>query len=559
MSVSRRFLPLLAATTLLLTGCATVAGTAVPAGTAPTPGQGTTGDPTAPQITRPADADPGAAPDDLPAAPAGLESYYAQELSWSSCDEFGPGVATTPDLDCASLTVPLSYEEPELADLQIAVLRAAATGPDRIGALLVNPGGPGASGVEFVSTYARLIGNTSNATGRTVTDLNGSFDLIGFDPRGVGASRPTVACQTDEERDASRALYGPTTDETVALANAATQAVVQACVSRMSHDGVDGATVLAHFGTRDAARDMDVLRAALRDPALTFLGYSYGTKLGYIYAEQFPDRVRAMVLDGAVAPDSDPVSSMLGQAEGFQRAFEAFATWCAGLATCPLGDDPALATAVLQQLTRPLVESPLPLADGRILTYGDATNGVAAALYQDGMRQLLVGALLDLAQGKGDQLMGLADWYLDRDESGHYSNSMEAFNAIRCMDDARITDPDDATELMHQYNLLAPFQDSGQPPAAFLDVCAFWPAEPTWTPHELDIPDLTAPILVISTTGDPATPYEDGVRLADQLGADLLTYTGDRHTAFLGAGSSCVDQVVLAYLKDPAATGDQNC
>lgn len=561
-----RFTVLLTLTAVVLAGCSSVTGTAQPGPVAVV--DGSTAAPSgAPQITDPGTeppagsttAEPGA-PGEGAVLPAGLEAYYSQTLEWVDCTELGDEeYYRTTGVDCAYLTVPLSYEEPALADIRIAVLRAASTGGDRIGSLLINPGGPGASGAEFVGTYATLAGNTSNPTGQAVTDLLASFDLIGFDPRGVGASEPQVTCQTNEERDASRAVYGPLTDDSVTLANEATAEIVQSCIDRMALGEVDGATVLSHFGTRDAARDMDVLRAALADEKLSFLGYSYGTKLGYVYAEEFPANVRAMVLDGAVAPDADPATSILGQAAGFQLAFDSFASWCADLGTCPLGNDPAQATAVYQQLSRPLLENPIALSDGRILTYADATSGVAAALYLDGLRQTLLAALLDLSQGRGEALMALADSYLDRDADGNYSNSMEAFNAIRCMDDARLTDLTEATELQQRYNEASPFQDSGRPAGGYLDICAFWPSEPTWTPHRLDIPDLDAQLLVISTTGDPATPYQDGVDLAEQLGAGLLSYTGDRHTAFLGAGSACVDDTVLQYLREPAATGDLSC
>ena len=479
--------------------------------------------------------------------PAGLDKFYRQQLSWGGCADY----ATTDDdrgyyadraLECARLTVPLAYDKPDGPTITIAVLRKVATDKaQRIGSVLFNPGGPGASGASLVAQLASY----------GIADvLNERFDLVGFDPRGVGASQPVVTCLTGPERDAERAQSVRTrTAAEVQAANDEERADAQKCAERTGKDqGIDGKEFLANVGTRDVAKDMDVLRAALGDRQLTYVGYSYGTRIGYVYAEQFPANVRAMVLDGAVAPDQDPKTELLAQAKGFQDAFNDFATWCAkSEPACVLGTDPGKATAVYQSLVRPLLDKPLPLADGRVLSFGDANTGTIQALYSDTLRKQLATALLNLSKGDGKGLMALADQYDDRAADGTYSSLQDAFTAIRCVDDPRITDPAELTALNAAYAKAAPFADSGDPAGAQADICAFWPVPPTLTPHKLDIPGL-AKVLVVSTKGDPATPYQAGVDLAEQLHGALLSVNGTRHTGYLLALLGCVDKIGNDYL-----------
>nr|WP_240188710.1 alpha/beta hydrolase [Nakamurella flavida] len=431
----------------------------------------------------------------------------------------------------------------------LAVIRKPATDQStRIGSAVFNPGGPGGSGVDIVAQFGAFgVGG----------DLNRRFDLVGFDPRGVGASLPVVTCQTGAERDADRAAsVRLATDADVQAADARAEAFAQACTARTGEaQGIDGATFLGTLGTRDVVRDMDVLRAALGDNKLTYVGFSYGTLLGTIYAEQFGGNVRAMVLDGAVDPVQDPAESNLDQAKGFQSAFDSFAASCAQQPGCVLGTDPAQASAVFQSLTRPLLDTPLPLADGRVLTYSDALTGTIQAMYSETFWTPLSEALLSLSQGKGDQLMALADAYLQRDAQGGYSSLQDAFTAIGCMDNPREDDPQEQLALIAESNAAAPFADSGEPPLVTRGPCDFWPADPTLVPHVPEVPGL-APVLVISTTGDPATPYQAGVDLAEQLGGRLLTVEGTRHTAYLSAGITCVDDAATQYLTDLTLPAD---
>lgn len=481
-----------------------------------------------------------AAPASAGAVPPGLEPFYDQKLSWGRCAPF----ATSPDdraafgdarYDCARLRVPLDYDRPDGTAAQLGVLRLAASGK-RIGSLVVNPGGPGVSGM---STVPQLFGEAGPG-GRS--PLAQRFDVVGLDPRGVGASTPTIDCLTDAERETERGdLDVDSSPAGVTATEEENRQYAQRCTDRV------GADVLAHVGTRDAARDLDVLRAALGDPTLTYLGYSYGTRLGSAYAEAFPRNVRALVLDGALDPNQSTVDRSVDQAAGFQKAFDAFAADCATQPACPLGRDPARATAVFQALTRPLVDKPLAVGR-RTLTYADAITGVTQALYVSSAWPALAQGIAGLARRDGTVLLVLADLYDDRRPDGSYGNALEAFEAISCVDEQRITDPAAIAAGAARELAAAPYKDAGRGPVAARDKCTFWPVPPTSTPHRPQVAGL-APTVVVSTTGDPATPYQAGVDLAAALGGTLLKVEGDQHGAVL-SGSTCVDDAVTAYLVD---------
>jgi len=287
-----------------------------------------------------------------------LAKFYAQKLRWSSCARF----------DCTYLQVPMDYSKPDGKIIRLAVLRHRASDSSRrIGSLVINPGGPGESGTDHVDTMVQQIGNSPVAQ---------RFDIVGFDPRGVGASEPAIRCYTPQEMDAQRQETtrdnSPSgVDQKVSEA----KDYVDKCARR---SGVD---LLANVGTRDVARDMDVLRSALGDPKLTYLGWSYGTRLGYTYAEQFPRNVRALVLDGALDPNQASTEEAVANAVGFQQAFDAFAVWCAQQKQCPLGTDPKAATANFRKLVNPTNNKPVILNDHRELSYSNATTGTFQALY----------------------------------------------------------------------------------------------------------------------------------------------------------------------------------
>lgn len=481
------------------------------------------------------------------AAPAGLEKFYNQTPDWGSCASYSsPDEQLAPDLQCARISVPIDYAKPDGPTAKIALSRAKASGTEagtKIGSLLFNPGGPGVSG----------LWQASSATG---TPVSARFDRIGFDPRGVGASQPAIRCLSPKEADADRA------DPDIDMSPAGIAEIEQEhrdYAAKCVQNTRDGKALLEHVGTREVVQDMDVIRGVLGDDKLNYVGYSYGTRLGWAYAEKFPDKVRAMVLDGAVGPDQDQVQEALGQSEGFQKVFEAFAVSCAQKPDCPLGQDPELASDVFRKLVTPLQQHPVPTPkDKRGLSYGDAMTGVQQAMYAPSLWGLLTVGLRGLHDGNGDALLLLADQYDGRAQNGSYSNTTPAFRAISCVDGPPLTDRAVVDKLDVDTRKLAPFTDDGHGTGhAPLDLCAFWPVPSTSAPHTLSAESLRSrglpKLVVVSTTDDPATPYQNGVRLADQLGAALITFRGDQHTVVFGSGINCVDEAVISYLVDLTA------
>ncbi|MBV8966003.1 MAG: alpha/beta hydrolase [Mycobacteriaceae bacterium] len=446
-------------------------------------------------------------------------------VSWRPCAK---------GAECGELAVPIDYDNPGSGTATVALIRFRATG-DRIGSLLLNPGGPGGSGVQFAAG--------------TVDDLpqqlRERFDIVGFDPRGVGLSRPAVRCNSDAENDRERA--DPQVDYSpagVAHIEDVAKGIAQRCVDNMGKD------FLSHVGTVSAVKDMDAIRAALGDDKLTYVGFSYGTELGTQYAEAFPQRVRALVLDGAVDPTMQPMDGLIRQAQGFQKAFNDYATDCAKSPDCPLGTDPAKAVDVFHSLVNPLVDKPAHTNDSRGLSYPDAITGVTSSLYSPGFWEKVTSGLTALRTGAAaDDLLQLADQYWGRDSDGRYDNSSDAFNAITCVDNPFPTDSPPWVATDKTRRQISPWDSYGDFTGdAPRGPCAFWPVPPTGRPQAASAPGAPT-MLVISTTGDPATPYTEGVHLAQQLNARLLTVEGTQHTAAF-SGDRCVDDIVVSYLID---------
>jgi len=483
------------------------------------------------------------------AVPAGLERFYGQPLTWESC----AGYATTDDdrselggagLRCARLRVPLDYAKPDGDPITLGLLRSPAAERDRrIGSLVVNPGGPGVAGLSAAVRVAREV--RGGEVGRR-------FDVVGFDPRGVGSSEPQVRCLTDDERDEERA-----DDDELDTSPAGIEKVERdqrEFAARCAERTGNGAAMLANLGSRDVARDLDVLRSVLGDEGLNYVGYSYGTRIGSTYAEAFPANARALVLDGALDPNQDPVTELVAQGEGFQVAFDDFVAWCVRRQDCALGRDAGAAVGEFHELVRPLGDDPLELRDGRVLSYSDATTGVVQALYGEELWEPLNTALNGLRTRDGELLMRLADFYLQRDADGHYSTTQDVFTAVRCVDDRAVTDRAVVLAASERYREVAPFLDDGRPASSSLDACAFWPVPNTSDRHVPSASGLK-PVLVVSTTNDPATPYAAGVALAAALGGRLLTFEATQHTIAL-QGNDCVDAVVTAYLVDGTLPAD---
>ena len=456
-------------------------------------------------------------------------------IQWAPCKaSAGSDETSIPaGAECGLLSVPVDYAKPDGDVAQIAMIRFKATG-QKIGSLVINPGGPGESGVEAAASMAATLPSS----------VRERFDLVGFDPRGVAKSAPAVWCNSDADNDRLRA--DPTVDYTpegVAHIEKENKEFVQRCVDKM------GKQFLANLGTANVAKDLDAIRAGLGDEKLTYLGYSYGTRIGALYAEAYPDKVRAMILDGAIDPNADQIEEGIRQAAAFQKAFDNYAAECAKSPDCPLGTDPAKAVDVYKSLVEPLVKNPAKTQDPRGLSYNDAIIGTILPLYSPSLWRRLTQSLSELKNGTGDTMLASADIYMHRDAQGHYTNATDVRVAVNCMDKPHITDRAKVVEADRRSREVAPFMSYGEfTGLAPLDTCAFWPLPATGDQHEIHVKGLP-PILVVSTTNDPATPYQAGVDLAQQLGGTLVTFDGTQHTVVF-QGNTCIDDIAARYLVD---------
>jgi pimeloyl-ACP methyl ester carboxylesterase len=449
-----------------------------------------------------------------------LAHYYGQRLTWRDC---GGG------FQCTTLQVPLDYDHPAADAIGIAVARRPASdAARRLGSLLVNPGGPGGSGIG----YARSANQIVSAA------LLARYDLVGFDPRGVGQSAP-VACLDDPQMDTFVATV-PDPQTPSELDQAVGQAKLLADQCR-----VRSAKLLPHVSTVEAARDMDVLRQALGDAKLTYLGKSYGTFLGATYADLFPSKVGRLVLDGALDPRLDANQLGLQQAGGIQLALRSFLADCVKRADCPLGSDATAAEARVSSMLASIRAQPIRGDGARSVDLALAETGIIAALYTNTTWPYLRVALRLALLGDGRGLLALADSYDDRGPSGHYeSNELAANYAVNCLDRPDVASVADVQARVPSYSQASPVFGAA---LAWGDLaCAYWPVKATGRPHAISARGA-APILVVGTIRDPATPYAWAQGLASQLAsATLLTYDGDGHTAYR-RGSTCIDGAVDAY------------
>ncbi|AKZ57171.1 putative Proteinase (secreted protein) [Streptomyces ambofaciens ATCC 23877] len=461
--------------------------------------------------------------------PSALAPYYEQKLNWRDC-----GV---PGFQCATMKAPLDYAKPAQGDVRLAVSRKKATGPgERLGSLLVNPGGPGGSAIGYLQQYAG-IGYPAKVRAR--------YDMVAVDPRGVARSEP-VECLDGREMDAYTQTDVTPDDQ------AETDGLVDAYKEFAEGCGADAPKLLRHVSTVEAARDMDVLRAVLGDEKLTYVGASYGTFLGATYAGLFPDRAGRLVLDGAMDPSLPARRLNLEQTEGFETAFQSFAKDCVTQPDCPLGGKGATPAQVgknLKAFFEDLDAEPVPAgdADGRRLTESLATTGVIAAMYDEGAWQQLRESLTSaMKENDGAGLMVLADSYYEREADGSYSNLMFANASVNCLDlPAAFSSPDEVRAALPDFEKASPVFGEGLAWSSLN--CAYWPVQPTGEPHRIEAAGAT-PIVVVGTTRDPATPYRWAEALADQLSSGrLLTYEGDGHTAY-GRGSTCIDSAINTYL-----------
>ncbi|MFF1283298.1 alpha/beta hydrolase [Streptomyces sp. NPDC058299] len=461
--------------------------------------------------------------------PSALTSYYSQRLRWRDCG--------APGFQCATMKAPLDYAAPGAGSVRLAVARKKATGKGKpLGSLLVNPGGPGGSAVGYLQQYAG-IGYPARIRAR--------YDMVAVDPRGVARSEP-VHCLDGQRMDAyTQTDITPDDQRERNALVTADREFAESC-------GAHSAKLLRHVSTVETARDMDILRAVLGDRKLNYVGASYGTFLGATYAGLFPARVGRMVLDGAMDPSLDARRLNLDQTAGFETAFQAFAKDCVRRSDCPLGGKgtaPAQAGDRLRAFFRKLDAHPVPAgdADGRRLGEALATTGVIASMYDEGSWEQLREALTSaMRHNDGAGLLALSDSYYERDANGHYSNLMMANAAVNCLDlPPAFTGPEQAEKALPAFEKVSPVFGPGLAWASLN--CAYWPVKATGEPHRIEARGA-APILVVGTVRDPATPYRWAQSLARQLSSGrLLTYVGDGHTAY-GRGSACIDSAINTYL-----------
>jgi pimeloyl-ACP methyl ester carboxylesterase len=459
--------------------------------------------------------------------------FVPAPVTWKRCPD-------ARDSQCARLTVPMDTVHPGRETVSLALLRAPATKPkQRLGVLLVNPGGPGGSGRDFAAQIA---------DSSLVTKIRERYDIVGWDPRGVGRSTP-IRCL---DNAAYERFYkaDPTPDDAAETAElvAVSKLFVAGCVAR-------NGSILQHVSTVDTVQDMEWIRQSLGVEKVSFLGFSYGTYLGAIYADRFPTRVDRFVLDGVLDPSIGGFDRLRLQATGFERALTDFLQTC-GRSQCTFvskGETPAVA---FDRLMASIERTPLAVrtstgrgrakkVNTRLLGAGESQTGVLAALYnvESGWPRLRT-ALNAAARGEGAMLLGLFDLYADRTSAGSYGNVTDANAAVNCTDL-----PSDRT--FASYETLAKEMAWTAPHfgafAAYSSLlCAYWPTQGP-APVQVHAPGAP-PILLIGTTRDPATPYPWAVSVQKQLAKSrLLTYDADGHTAFL-TGNTCVRRSVEAYL-----------
>ncbi|MFJ7629909.1 alpha/beta hydrolase [Streptomyces sp. NPDC097595] len=455
----------------------------------------------------------------------------SQRLDWTRCEAPEGGETPGSEWRCATVKVPLDYAKPKGDTIGIALIRKKATDTSkRLGSMLFNFGGPGGSGVSILPRAAA-----------GYTTLNTRYDLVGFDPRGVARSTG-VRCRDDKAQEKAYQHVDMTPD------TAAEEAAFM-------KDGADfgagcarlSGKVLPYVGTTNAARDMDLIRHVLGDEKLTYFGMSYGTELGGTYAHLFPKNVGRTVLDAVVDPTADATGHARNQATGFQRALENYLK--------DRGQDPEAGTRRIAALLKRIDAEPLPTGTDRALNESLAITGIVTPLYSKDSWPTLTRALDEAEDGSGALLLQLADSYNGRDENGHYDTQNHSQRAISCADGKARPTAAEAKALLPEFEKLSPVFG----PFLAWDTagwCSGWPVA-----GEHDDPEASAPgagpILVVGTTGDPATPYEGARRMADELGEGvgvLLSNEGEGHGAY--GGNSCVTSTVDSYFLDGEVPAD---
>ncbi len=440
----------------------------------------------------------------------------ATPIAWSNCSSF----------QCATFEVPLDYADPSRATISLSLIRQPARDQaNRIGTLFVNPGGPGGSAIDFMRYWAPIVD-------RAVRDR---FDIVAFDPRGVGQSSP-IHCH-DNIQQIVALPSDPQTDADWQKIVDADKALADQC------EKVAG-SVLPYLGTASVARDMDRIREALGEDKITYVGYSYGTEIGQVYADLFPQHVRAMLLDGNVDIAADTDQSNLDQTVALEAAINRYIADCRASSCLPSDPKDAIDTLLATAAKAPI---PAPDAD-RPLSEGEILFALVGSMYSPSQAPALTAAISQALNGNGTRMIRIVDDYLDRQgPNGQYSNLFESNLAVNCLDSVYNRDPQHYRNLVPEFEKAAPLLGSWSAEGGI--ACAVWPADP----KPLQTPKATGapPILLIGNTGDPATPYKWSVAVSKELAsATLLTYDGSGHTAYMLALNNCINAAADAYLLD---------
>ncbi len=458
-----------------------------------------------------------ARPDGFTDAPeGGVDGYRKQAVQWRTCAE---------RYQCASIVAPLDYANPSAQAITLALARKPATATPKLGTLFINPGGPGASGRNMVTYFS--------------SEGLEQYDIVGWDPRGTNGSTP-VRCFDDKATDAFNQLDSSPDDD--AETEALLVGTYQFTTSCWEYSG----ELLDHISTIDTARDLDLMRALVGDDKLSYVGYSYGTQIGAVYADMFPQRVGRLVLDAAVdITDDDTVI----QAMGFDLALGNFATWCARQ-NCSLGSSKDEVLKSVTDFLDGLDAEPLTVGD-RLLTQSLATSGIAGYLY-GGVPdwEKLATDLQSAIDGDGAELLRSFDRLNGRGQDGRYGSLFYSFPAIGCAD-SKDFGVVEAEQRWLQDQKKAPIFGKYFGPGY---TCALWTVRSA--PQFQPTGSGAAPIVVVGATGDPATPYQNAVTMAKQLESGvLLTYEGEGHGTF-GGKSACIDKAVIAYLTEGTVPTD---
>lgn len=473
-------------------------------------------------------------------APEGLEQFYAQDITWDTCDDRDA-------FECGTVEVPMDYENPDDESIEIHLTRAVDTATEQ--PLLVNPGGPGSSGIAFVQDSLEYVFSD---------ELLENTSAIGFDPRGVGVSEP-IQCETGEEFDASReVVHDPSTPDGWEASIEDNEEYAQRCLERSGE-------IVGFVDTASAAKDMDIMRAALDVPQLDYFGISYGTKLGATYAELFPDQVGQFVLDSVLPPSAATFEVSKAQSAGFEQSLHAWAQWCAETPDCNVGqpdDADSVMTAVTDFLDE-VEQQPLTYPDGRSQPVSDLFYGIITPLYSQDSWELLALAFEQAMEGdyKNSDYRPLflyfADTYHGRDESGEYSNDTAAFNAINCLDftgEEKTYDQaaQEAEALAEDAPIFGKY-------LSYSAGCNGWPVDPIEPVEETDA-EGSDPIVVTGLTSDPATPIHFSHELADELDNSIhITVEGEGHGAYSKENDCIVDAIDGYILEDELPEDEMVC